>query len=147
MNNIVINTLKQMKTNQQTNKQTNKQTNHSIPYFPGQGVKSLACNSPRKYITLSMLLNRPKKEREIETGQIFIVFGTLQYSLVPTTQTKLYPYCCSLQLTYCTRSRGISSLDWGQWGIARWWSSQFLHMEKDRKENVIHSAQSRLCRE
>lgn len=66
MNNIVINTLNE-------NKQTNKQTTHSIPYFPGQGVKSLACDGPRKYIILSMLLNRPKKE-------IFIVFSTPQYA-------------------------------------------------------------------
>ena len=64
MNNIVINVLKQI--NKQTNKQANNQTNtHSIPNFPGQGMKSLARNSPWKYITLSMLLNRPKKQQQL----------------------------------------------------------------------------------
>ena len=82
-----------------TNKQTNKQTTHSIPYFPGQGVKSLACNSPRKYITLSMLLNRPKKEREIE---IFIVFDTQQCAY----HTKLYPYQGFIQDFWLGRGGG-----------------------------------------
>ena len=64
MNNIVINVLKQI--NKQTNKQANNQTNtHSTPNFPGQGMKSLACNSPWKYITLSVLLNRPKKKQQL----------------------------------------------------------------------------------
>ena len=67
--NTVINYLKTNKqTNKtnKTNKQTNKHTNtHSIPNFPGQGMKSLACNSPWKYITLSVLLNRPKKKQQL----------------------------------------------------------------------------------